>query len=108
MELFLSNALTLAIAVTSTSSTSAALPAVGTSVRLVNEGPNRCYVSIGSGAQTATVPPTSNPVATCTPILPGADMVFGIPNNSATPYNIAAICRTGESATLIVQCGGGI
>lgn len=113
MELFPQRALTLAIAVTATSSTSQALPALGTHVRLVNEGPNNCYVSIGSGAQTATVPPTSSPVATCTPVLAGSDVVLSIPGNSGssaalTPLNIAAVCRAGQTATLIVQCGEGL
>lgn len=112
MELFPLRALTLAIACTSTSSTSQALPSLGGTVRLVNEGPNNCYVSIGSGAQTATLPPTSSPVATCTPVLAGEDVVLSIPNNvggpgDLTPLNIAAVCRASQTATLIVQCAQG-
>jgi hypothetical protein len=111
MNLFPQNTLTLAIACTATSSTSQALPALGKTVRLVNEGPNNCYVSIGSGAQTATLPPTSTPTTTCTPVLAGTDIVLYIPNEGApgylTPLNIAAVCRTGQTATLIVQCGEG-
>ena len=111
MNLFPLRTPTLAIACTATSSASQALPSLGRSVRLVNEGPNNCYVSIGGGSQTATLPPTSSPVATCTPVLDGSDIVLDIPNEGApgyvTPINIAAVCRAGQTATLIVQCGEG-
>ena len=112
MNIFPANALTLAISVTSTSSTSQALPAAGRIVRLVCEGPNNCYISIGGGAQTATVPPTSTPVATCTPVVAGEDAIFEIGKTvtAATPtvLNIAAICRANQTATLLVQCGDGL
>jgi hypothetical protein len=108
IEIFPCRTPTLAIAVTATSSTSAALPGSGKIVRLVNEGPNNCYVSIGSGSQTATVPPTSNPVATCTPVLAGEDVIFNIPTNGTTALQIAAICRASQTATLLVQVGEGI
>jgi len=111
MNLFPQKALTLAIACTATSSSSQALPSLGETVRLVNEGPNNCYVSIGDGSQTATLPPTSTPTTTCTPVLAGTDVVLHVDNGGApgylTPMNIAAVCRTGQSATLIVQCAGG-
>jgi hypothetical protein len=108
IEIFPCRTPTLAISVTATSSTSAALPSLGKIVRLVNEGPNNCYVSIGADAQTATVPPTSNPVSTCTVIMAGEDAVFSIPQNGTTPLNIAAICRATQTATLLVQVAEGV
>jgi hypothetical protein len=108
LDIFPCRTPTLAIAVTATSSTSAALPGSGRIVRLVNEGPNNCYVSIGSGSQTATVPPTSDPVATCSVVLAGEDLIFSIPQNGTTPLNIAAICRATATATLLVQVAEGV
>lgn len=102
---FSAQAKTVAISVTATSSTSAALPGKGNTVRLVNEGPYICFVSIGSGAQTATVP-TGTAAATATPILAGTDISLSLPDSDT--YNIAAICRTGQTATLLVAVGEGI
>lgn len=100
---------TLAISCTSTASTSQSLPGYGSIVRLVNEGPNNAYVSIGSGTQTATLPPTSNPTVTCLPVLAGADVIFSVGvNQPPTGLNISAVCRASETATLLVQCGEGL
>lgn len=96
---------TLGISVTATSSTSIALPGTGNVVRLVNEGPNICFVSIGSGSQTATLPHASVPVATATPV-PVGDISLSIPNDTA--YNIAAVCRASQTAALSVQVGEGL
>lgn len=101
---FSAQAKTLPISVTSTASTSAALPAVGNSIRLVNEGPNICFVSIGAGVQTATLP-NATPTATSTPVAVG-DCVLGIPND--TTYNISAICRATQTAALSVQVNEGL
>lgn len=96
---------TLDISVTSTASTSGALPGQGNTLRIVNEGPNVCWVSVGSGAQTATLPSAVTPVATCTPIMPG-DVSLTIPADAV--YNISAICRASQTARLSVQVGEGI
>lgn len=101
---FSAQAKTLPISVTSTASTSAALPASGNVVRLVNEGPNVCFVSIGSGDQTATLP-NATPTATSTPVAVG-DCVLGIPNSAV--LNISAVCRASQTATLSVQVGEGL
>lgn len=100
---FSATSLTLPVAVTSTASTSAALPGKGNSVRLVNEGPNICFVSIGTGSQTAVLP-NASPTATSTPVAVG-DCVLSIPNDQI--YNISAICRAAGTATLSVQVGEG-
>jgi hypothetical protein len=96
---------TLSISVTSTSSTSIALPGTGNTVRLVNEGPNICFVSIGTGSQTATLPHASVPVATATPV-PVGDISLSLPGDAV--YNIAAVCRATHTAVLSVQVGEGL
>lgn len=100
---FSATSLTLPVLVTTSASTSTALPGKGNSVRLVNEGPNHAFVSIGAGAQTAAIP-NATPTATSTPVLAGEDVILSIPNDAV--YNISAICRTG-TATLDVQVGEG-
>jgi len=94
------------ISATSTASTTAALPE-GDTIRLVNEGPNNVYVSVGLGSQTATVPgSTAN--TTCVPILAGSDCVFSLPKASLQGVpNISAICRAASTATLLVHVGSG-
>lgn len=101
---FSAQAKTLPITVTATASSSVALPGAGNSVRLVNEGPNICFVSIGTGTQTATLP-NATPTATSTPVAVG-DCVLTIPD--ATTLNISAICRSAQTAALSVQVGEGL
>ena len=107
---------TLPIAVTSTASTSKALPNIGNTVRIVNSGTVACYVSIGTGSQTATIP-NATPTATSTPVLGGSDVVFQIPSPQPTkgsdgtfaiptPLNISAITDS-ASITIYVQVGDG-
>ncbi len=106
---FPAQSLTLPISVTSTASTSAAIPGRGNSIRIVNEGPNVAFVSIGTGTQTATLPNATS-TATSTPVLPGADVILGVSNRErfgADVLNISAICRAGGTATLDVQAGEG-
>lgn len=102
---FSAQAKTLPISVTASASTSTALPGQGNVVRIVNEGPNVAFVSIGAGTQTATLP-NATPTATSTPVLAGEDLVFGIPNDQV--YNISAICRASGTATLDVSVGEGV
>lgn len=115
---FSAQAKTLPISVTDTASTSTALPSVGNTIRCVNEGTNACFISVGTGTQTATLP-NATPTATSTPVLPGEDAVFSIPDVKATnnanssltaptPLNISAICRSGLTTTLLVQVGEGV
>ena len=116
-NLFSVQAKTLPISVTSTASTSAALPAIGNSIRLVNEGSSICFVAVGVTSQTATLP-NATPTATSVPILPGEDCVFAIPNpqgtpagdgtfTAPTPLNISAVCRAAATTTLLVQVSEG-
>lgn len=100
---------TFSIAVTSTASTAKSMvvtPQWGeTTVRLVNEGPNRCYVAVGGSGVVATVPDGTTPAATCTPVLGGEDVVLS--GLSPGDTHISAVTRSGETATLIVSIGGG-
>jgi hypothetical protein len=114
---FPTQAKTLKIAVTSTASVSGALPAIGNSLRVVNEGTATAFIDVGTGSRVATVPATSSPVATCTPILAGQDVVFTIVKPEAvadglgsftapTVLNISAI-TAGGTTTLYVSVGEG-
>lgn len=94
----------LPVTVTSTASASAALPAQGNTLRVVNEGPNVAFISIGSTAQTATLP-NATPTATSFPVWVG-DSSFTIPNDAI--YNISAICRASQTALLVVSVGEGV
>lgn len=97
---------TLDISVTASASSSTALPGQPCNVvRIVNEGPNICFVSIGSGAQTATLPSSVTPTVTSSPVPPG-DYTFTIANDVV--YNISAICRPSQTARLSVQVGEGV
>lgn len=101
---FSCTAKTLPISVTSTASASTALPGQGAVVRIVNEGSNIAFVSIGADAQVATLP-NATPTGTSTPILPGSDIALSIPSDAV--YNISAITRT-STTTLDVQVGDGL
>lgn len=104
VNLFNANAKALPISVTTSASASVALPAQGNTVRIVSEsGSGDAFISIGTGAQVATLP-NSTPTGTSTPVLGGSDVSFTIPSDQV--YNISAICRTG-TATLDVQVGEG-
>ncbi|RQS22420.1 hypothetical protein [Burkholderia sp. Bp8995] len=94
----------IAIAVTTVASATTLLPAAGNSVRLVNEGPNHAYVSIGEGSQTATVPGTTAE-GTCCVVLAGTDITLTI--QSDQPSQISAITKTGTTA-LDVYVGEGV
>lgn len=92
---------TLPISVTTTASTSAALPGQGPTVRLINEGTVAAFVSIGSGTQIATLP-NATATVTSVPVLAGTDITLGIPSDAI--YNISAITRTGTT-TLHAEVG---
>jgi P pilus assembly chaperone PapD len=94
------------LAVTTTASASITLPGTGSVIRIVNEGPNHAYLSIGSGAQVATVP-TTTATFTSTPILAGTDSTFTLPDGNGARLQLSAICGTG-TATLDIQVGEGM
>lgn len=97
------NAITLAV--TSTASVSVALPNLGNTLRIVNEGPNIAFIATGASAQVATLPTTSA-ANTCTPVLAGSDVSFTISNIAVR--QISAICRAAGTAALTIQVGEGV
>lgn len=105
---FNSKAKVLQINGTSTTSVSTALPGQGNILRLVNEGPNNCYISITNKDITAaaTLPSTSTAANTSVPVLAGSDISLSI-----SPYevqNIAVICRAASTCVLLVSVGEGV
>lgn len=101
---FNAQAKTIAISATSVASASVALPDKGSALRIYNEGPNVAFISVGVGAQTATLPgATAN--ATSTPVAVG-DSTFSILVQDN--MQISAICRASQTATLSVQVGEGV
>lgn len=107
MTTFSGTAQTFSVSVTSTASTGKALgsaPSQSATVRLVNEGANRCYVAFGGSGITATVPDGTTPVGTCTPVLSGEDVILSV---GSSQTHISAVTRATETATLIVSVGEG-
>lgn len=103
--LFPINANTLAISGSSTASASVGLPALKGSIRLLNEGPDNCYVCVGPSPSVATLP-TSSGNNTCTPVAVGEDLILGVPDNSFN--SISIICRATKTCVLIVSSGEGM
>ena len=105
MQPFNINADTFKISVTTTSSTSKIIN-TGSTIRLYNAGDSDCFVSVGQGSQTATVP-TTTAVKTCIPIGAGSDITFNMSYVSGSDsVQIAAISES--STTLYVSVGDGI
>jgi hypothetical protein len=103
---FTAQAPTMAISATASASTSAALPIAGSTLRIVNEGPNIAFIHVTSGTAVATLP-TGTAAASATPC-PVGDISLTIPDSPSTPLNISAICRASQTAALSVQVGDGI
>lgn len=103
VDLFSLPARSIPIAVTTTASASTPLPGTGTTLRVVNEGPNIAFVALSTTAAVATLP-NAVPTNTSIPVIVG-DTTFTIPNDQI--YNISAICRATQSAQLTVQVGEG-
>lgn len=109
---FSATALGITVAATSSALTAVALPVgadvlgSGNSIRIVNEGPNICFIAMGTSAVLATLPATGAGVTTCTPVLSGEDIIL-----TRTPLVdrfISTICRASGTATLTVHVGEGM
>lgn len=99
---------TFKIDVTATSSTSKAIESSAT-IRLVNTGYTPAYVSIGAGLQTATLPSATTAARTCDIVPAGGDITLSIQHLlTGTGLQIAAICDTGLTTTLVASTGDGI
>lgn len=104
-NLFSAQANTTAISVTAVASVPVQLPFSGSSVRIVNEGPNVAFVAIAAAATNATLPGAAPGAQTCTPVLAGSDVTMGM----APGLNwISAICRAAGTATLSISTGEGM
>lgn len=70
-------------ATTASGGTPVRLDAVGTSIRVVNHGPNDAFFAVGDSAQTATIPAAGVAVATCMSVLAQSDITLGLKNTNA-------------------------
>jgi len=107
MILFSATSPGITVPATQAALTAVALPTgAGSTMRIVNSGPDTCFVAIGTDANVlATLPTTGAGLATCLEVLGNSDCVFRI-NRPATTH-IATICRAVKTATLSVYIGDG-
>ena len=109
---FSATALGITVAATSSALTAVAVPVgsditnSGNSIRIVNEGPNICFIALGTSAVLATLPTTGAGVTTCTPVLAGEDII--LTRSPLVDRFISTICRAAGTATLTVQVGEGM
>lgn len=94
---------TAKIAATQTTS-QATLPTVGNNVIIYNAGPNTAYVSIGNTSVTATVPTTAGTGSMPVPI---GFYAFTISRSADIDVTVAAICDTGNTASIYFSVGNG-
>jgi hypothetical protein len=92
-------------ATTGSGGTSVSLERVGTTIRVVNEGPNTAFFAVGEGAQAAALP-TGSLGNGCTAVLANSDITMGI-QSGVTPLQFAAKTETG-TATLDVYVSTGM
>ena len=96
----------ITVAATSAALTAVALPtSTGSQIRIVNEGPNACFIALGVAAVAATLPATGAGVTTCTAVLAGEDVV--LTRSPLVDVYISTICRASGTATLTVSVGDG-
>ena len=93
----------LVTASTGSGGASFALPQAGDTLHLMNTSTSDAYISVGQGAQTATLP-SSVAAATCTCIFGRSDVPFRIPRNNN--LQIAAL-TSGGTAALNIYIGEG-
>lgn len=111
-QIFSVRAPAIRVAATATASVAVRLPQVGANIRIVNHGSD-CYVCIGDNAATtiATVPAAgsaalTSPIKTCTPVLGGSDVVFGM-NDDQVKW-VSVICDAGATSNVDFQVGEGM
>ena len=75
----------------------------GSRVRIFNAGPNTVFVNFGESGVTAAIP-VEDTGATGIPIPSGMVEIYEV----GALTHIAAICDTGESATIFMTSGDGI
>lgn len=96
----------ITVAATASALTAVALPTgSGNKVRIVNEGPNICFVALGGASVAATLPTTGAGVTTCDAVLAGEDIILS--RSTLAHTFISTICRASGTATLSVYVGEG-
>lgn len=106
-QLFSAHAVGERISATTTSAaTSTQLDGTGSSIRIVNLGPDTAYVSIGYGAQTATIPTTGVGKRTCCTVLAGSDITLGLANSQNETMQIAALTASGTASLDVFVSNG--
>lgn len=94
------------VAATDAALTAVALPASdGNSIRVVNESTDIAFFAVGASTVLATLPTTGAGTRTCTPVLPGQEVIMR--RNPISEIFISTICRSTKTATLTVQVGEG-
>jgi hypothetical protein len=103
--LFSVGAPSMLVSASTTASASVPLPAIGNSLRIVNEGPNNAYISVGAGSQTAQVP-SGTPSPSAVPVLAGTDITLSIPQPLQL-NQISAITLIGTASLQVSVAPGG-
>ncbi|WP_136420295.1 hypothetical protein [Herbaspirillum sp. ST 5-3] len=100
--LFSATAPGITVAATDSALSAVALPAGdGNSVRIVNESADIAFVALGASTVAATLPTTGVGARTCTPVLPGTEVIMR--RDPAKHTHISTICRSTKTATLTVH-----
>ncbi len=102
-QLFKLNSPNMRLPITSTALVAVAIGSGG-SIRLVNEGPNACFVAVGNAAGVLAVVPGTGATLLGTVVLAGEDVTFS--RDSAAGF-LSAICLSNQTATLNVSIGEG-
>ena len=103
---FTATAKGITVAATASALSAVAVPSgAGNQIRIVNEGPNICFVALGASSVAATVPTTGAGVTTCTPVMAGEDVI--LTRSPLVDLYISTICRASGTATLTVHVGEG-
>lgn len=80
--------------------------AASRTIRIFNDSTNLVFVAFGGSAVVAAIPTVETP-ATGLPVAPGRETGFEIADDSAVSH-VAAICTSGETATVYVTIGRGL
>lgn len=82
-----------------------AVSASGSTIRIFNDSESVVFITFGDDEAVAEIP-ADGEIANGFPLAPGRETGLSTSNEGET--YIAAICKSGETATLYVSCGNGI
>lgn len=104
--LFAASSPCITVAATASALAAVALPASGgNAIRVVNESADITFFALGSSTIAATLPTAGAGTRTCTPVLPGQEVIMR--RDPVSELFISTICRSTKTATLTVQVGEG-